>query len=335
MISLFLEKKRKKAQNTLLGVEFDTMSLAAVQLNKNADKFSLVSCDSEGFSEDAYFEGELTSDYVGNVISNIISENKLPRSTKLGLITHKDIDVLQEDVICDKKALEIIDKEGIEFYIRESFFKKKYPDKFADIAFDYFDDIEKKGSISIYYIAEQKVIEGFNNVASSSKKVLSVCALDRDCIVMFVKKFFLSELAKNKRDCVFLGLYSDKLSIYSFTNKGRLKNHESIRIFDEKIADASYIDETVQLLLRFMDFMSLDFSEEDDFENFAEQDNAVYIYGIKQNLDTLFESIKELSMKDCRLLNPFINIDCEAFGTDIEKPYRYVTAIGIAMRESL
>lgn len=335
MISLFLEKKRKEAQNTLLGVEFDAVSLVAVQLNKDAEKFSLVSCESEEFSEEAYFEGELTSDYVGNVVSNVISENKLPRSTKLGLVTYKDIDVSQEEVICDKKALEMIAKEGVEFYLRESFFKKKYPDKFADIAFDYFDDIEEEGILKVYYIAEPKIMETLNNIAAKSKKALSVCALDKDCITSFAQKLFLAELEKNKRDSVFLGLYSDKLSIYSFSSKGELKNYESIKIFDEKITDASYVDESTQLLLRFMDFMSLDFSEEADFDGFAEQDNTVYIYGLKQNLDVLFESVKELSMKDCHLLNPFVNIDCEDFGEEIKKPYRYVIAMGIAMRESL
>lgn len=335
MISLFLEKKRKEAEKTVLGIEFDTMSLAAIQLNKGAEGFSLVSCDREEFSEEAYFEGELTSDYIGGVVSNIISENKLPRSTKLGFVTYNDIDVSKSEIVCDKKVLEMIEKDGIEYYLRESYFKKKYPDKYTGIAFDYVDYIEENGILNVSYISELKVMETFEGIAVKAKKALAVCCLDRDCITKFAQKLFLSELEKNKRDSVFLGLYADKLSIYSFSNKGELKNYESVKIFDAKITDASYVDEVIQLLLRFIDFMSLDFSEDSSFDTFAEQDNTVYVYGLKQNLANLFESIKDLSMKDCQLLNPFVNIDCEEFGQEIKEPHRYVIATAIAMRESL
>lgn len=83
-----------------------------------------------------------------------------------------------------------------------------------------------------------------------------------------------------------------------------------------------------------MDFMSLDFGA-NDFDSFDQiQDNNVYIYGIKQDFENIFVSIKELSQKSCKILNPFVNIDIEKYG-DIEKPYRYVLPIAIAMREAL
>lgn len=72
-----------------------------------------------------------------------------------------------------------------------------------------------------------------------------------------------------------------------------------------------------------MDFMSLDFSA-NDFGNFDQvQNNNVYIYGIKQDFESIFTSIKELSQKSCKILNPFINVDIKKCG-NIEKPYRYV-----------
>lgn len=122
--------------------------------------------------------------------------------------------------------------------------------------------------------------------------------------------------------------------VYSFSPQGELKNYESVKIFDANITSVSYVDEVIQLLLRFMDFMSLDFGA-NDFDSFDQiQDNNVYIYGIKQDFENIFVSIKELSQKSCKILNPFVNIDIEKYG-DIEKPYRYVLPIAIAMREAL
>ena len=73
-----------------------------------------------------------------------------------------------------------------------------------------------------------------------------------------------------------MGLYSDKISVYSFSPEGELKNYESVKIFDANITNVSYVDEVIQLLLRFIDFMSLDFSA-NDFDSFDKiQDNNVY-----------------------------------------------------------
>lgn len=124
------------------------------------------------------------------------------------------------------------------------------------------------------------------------------------------------------------------MSIYSFSPQGELKSYESVKIFDDNISDVAYVDEVIQLLLRFMDFMSLDLGE-NSFDSFDEiQDNNVYVYGIKQNFESIFESIKDLSQKNCKILDPFINIDYQKFG-DIEQPYRYVLPIAIAMKEAL
>ncbi len=113
MISLLLEKKRIQAQKTVLGVEFDTASLAAVKLNKNSSGYSLVSYYSDIFPPEAYFEEQLSSDYVGGVIAETVDVNKLGRFTKLGFTSYNDIDVIKEEVICDKKILEIIEKQGV------------------------------------------------------------------------------------------------------------------------------------------------------------------------------------------------------------------------------
>lgn len=74
MISLLLEKRRKKAQKTVLGIEYDRYSLASVKLDKKGDSYTLVSCNSHVFAPEAYFEGELTNEYVGNVVAEIIKE---------------------------------------------------------------------------------------------------------------------------------------------------------------------------------------------------------------------------------------------------------------------
>lgn len=61
MISLLLEKRRKQAQKTVLGIEYDKFSLAAVKLNKKGEKYSLVCCDSDFFPPEAYFEEDRKS----------------------------------------------------------------------------------------------------------------------------------------------------------------------------------------------------------------------------------------------------------------------------------
>ncbi|APA83308.1 type IV pili [Francisella tularensis] len=334
MISLLLEKRRKQAQKTVLGIDYDKHSLAAVKLNKKGDKYSLVCCGSDVFPAEAYFEGELTTEYVGGVVADIIKENKLGRFVKLGFTSYNEIDVAKEQIICDKRALEIIEKEGIHFYIRENFLKKRFPENYVNVAYDYYDELEEKGTLNVYYISDSDRVKQFYAIANKTKRALSVCTLDKLAISSFVSELFLSEISQYSSDSIFLGLYSDKISVYSFSPQGELKNYESVKIFDANITSVSYVDEVIQLLLRFMDFMSLDFGA-NDFDSFDQvQDNNVYIYGIKQDFENIFVSIKELSQKSCKILNPFVNIDIEKYG-DIEKPYRYVLPIAIAMREAL
>ena len=117
-----VRKKRKMAQNTVLGVEYDFSSLAAVKLDKKAESYSLVACSSEIFPPEAYFEDLLTLDYIGSTVANIIADNKFSRFTKLGFISYKDINVSKEEIVCDKKALEMIAKESTSFYLREHSF---------------------------------------------------------------------------------------------------------------------------------------------------------------------------------------------------------------------
>ncbi|MDE5014856.1 type IV pili, partial [Francisella tularensis subsp. holarctica] len=76
--------RRKQAQKTVCGIEYDKHSLAAVKLNKKGDKYSLVCCGSDVFPAEAYFDGELTTEYVGGVVADIIKVNKLGRFVKLG-----------------------------------------------------------------------------------------------------------------------------------------------------------------------------------------------------------------------------------------------------------
>lgn len=335
MISLLLEKKRIQAQKTVLGVEFDNASLSAVKLDKSSSDFSLTSYYSDIFPPEAYFEDQLTSDYVGGVIAEIINTNKLGRFTKLGFTSYNDIDVIKEEIICDKKILEVIEKQGVLFYIVEHFLKKKYPDTYTEIAFDYYDDIAEKGLLSVYYISDVDRVNQLRDIAAKAKKSLSVCTLDKLAIESFVKELFLSEISNNKGDSVFLGLYADKLSISSFSSNGEIKSYETVKIFDSKMSDVSYVDEATQLLLRFMDFMSLEMGGDNDFDYFEDDDSThVYIYGIKQNFESIFESIKDLSQKQCQILNPFINIRHDDFDV-IDQPYRYVIPVAIAMREAL
>lgn len=333
MISLLLEKRRIQAEKTVLGIEYDRSSLAAVKLGKNGDKYSLVSCDSDIFSSEAYFEGELTTDYLGDAVSNIITENKLGRFVKLGFTCYNDIDVSKDEIVCDKKALDIIEKENIHTYLVDHFFKKKFPDSYNQVAYDFYEDIEERGIITVYYITDKEKLQQINSIAAKTKKALSVCSFDKLIITDFVQQLFLSKLSKSQANSVFLGLYSDKLSIYSFSSTGELKNNESIKIFDQNISEASYIDEVIQFLLRFMDFMSLDFTG-DDFDFGQEQENVVYVYGLKQNFEVIFDSIKDLSQKNCQILNPFVNIDTQNYG-DVKQPYRYLLPVAIAMKEAL
>ncbi|MDE4957400.1 type IV pili, partial [Francisella tularensis subsp. holarctica] len=82
----------------------------------------------------AYFEGELTTEYVGGVVADIIKEIKLGRFVKLGFTSYNEIDVSKEQIICDKRALEIIEKEVIHFYIRDNFLKKRFLENYVNLA---------------------------------------------------------------------------------------------------------------------------------------------------------------------------------------------------------
>ncbi|GAB4225783.1 MAG: hypothetical protein Kow0076_8170 [Francisella sp.] len=335
MISLLLEKKRKKAQHTVLGIDYDKYSLAAVKLKKQNDKYSLVCCSSEVFSEEAYFEGELIAEYVGGLVANIIKEYKLGYFVKLGFAFDSEIDVEQERIFCDKRALSVIEKEGIHFFIRENFLKKRFPDNYTFVAYDYDDEeLAEKQTLLIYYIPNVDKFKQLHTIADKSKKALSVCTLDTLAISNFVNELFLSEISQNSSDSVFMGLYSDKISLYSFSPQGELKTYETLKIFDENITDDNYISESLQFLLRFIDFISLDFNV-DNLDSFSQNYNHnVYIYGIKQNFESIFASIKELSQVQCKKLDPFININVGEYGK-IEQPYRYVLPVAIAMKEAL
>jgi hypothetical protein len=339
MISLLLEKKRKKTQKTVLGIEYGATSLAAVQLAKNGDDYSLVSCDSDIFTEEAYFEGELTVDYLSDTVSRIIKQNKLGHFSKLGFTSYRDIDVIKDEIICDKRVLSQIEEEGIENYIVEVFLKKKFPDDYEEIGFNFYDMSEEDGVIAVYYTSDPKYFTKAKSIAQETKKALSVYSLNEFSFYDFVNELFLSEVSKNKSDSVFLGLYAEKLCICSFSPKGKLNAYEAVKIFNKKITTDSYVDEVIQLLLRFIDFMSLDFSNMDPDEDFSEslleQNNKVYIYGLKDNFNEIFESIKDLSMKDCEILNPFINIKVsDGFG-QITDPHKYVMPVSIAMMEAV
>lgn len=203
MISLLLEKRRKKAQKTVLGIEYDRYSLASVKLDKRRDNYALVSCNSHVFAPEAYFEGELTTEYVGNVVAEIIKENKLGRFVKLGFTSYNEIDVTKEEISCDKRALEIIKKEGVFFYINEYFLKKRFPDSYADIAYDYYDQLESNGTLVIYYISDNEKIKKLYSISSKAKRALSVCALDKLAISNFVSELFLSEISQYTSDSVF------------------------------------------------------------------------------------------------------------------------------------
>ncbi len=104
------------------------------------------------FRPEESFEGTLMTEQIGNVLANIITDNKLSLFTKLVFTSYKNIDVSKEKIVCDKKALEMIEKEGTLFYLREHFFKIKCTNDYTNIAFDYYDESQEKGVITIYYI---------------------------------------------------------------------------------------------------------------------------------------------------------------------------------------
>ncbi|MDE4982566.1 type IV pili, partial [Francisella tularensis subsp. holarctica] len=76
-----------------------------------------------------------------------------------------EIDVAKEQIICDKRALEIIEKECIHFYIRENFLKKRFLENYVNVADDYYDELEEKGTVNVYYISDSDRVKQFYAIA--------------------------------------------------------------------------------------------------------------------------------------------------------------------------
>ena len=344
MISLWLEKRRKQAQKTVLGVELDNSSLVSVKLKKNPKGLSLVSCDSHLFHEEAYHKNSnhqsfdskssICTDYLGGAIAGIIKSNNLSRFTKLGFTLYRDIDVLKAEIKCDRRILNIITENGVDYYIREYFLKNKYSETYLDINFYYEDNSQTKGYITVYYTISGEKIKNMQVIAKKAKKDLAVCTLDDFAICEFINKLYLSEISSSSVNSIFVGLYSDKIFIYSFSSLGNLDNSESIKIFDNGISDIDYAKEATQLLLRFINFMSLDFLSDNFDERCIDKVN-IYLYGLKDNFEKIFDLVKQSSAMNCQILDPFKNISMDKYTSSIKQPYRFVIATAIAMREAL
>lgn len=57
--------------------------------------------------------------------------------------------------------MEIIKKEGVFFYINEYFLKKRFPDTYIDMAYDYYDESESNGTLIIYYISDIEKLKDY------------------------------------------------------------------------------------------------------------------------------------------------------------------------------
>lgn len=334
MISLWLERLRKKAKKTVLGVEYDLASVSLVKLKKHENnEYELIAYETNDFSEEAYVDGNVSTEYLATYITDLIKFNKL-KNIKLGFLVYKDNMVNHEDIFCDKKALEIVAETDISGYIQEHFLKKKYPETYKKIFFTYFDNIVSDSKIEVYYIPEILYTDKINAISKTSKKTLAVCDIDTFAISRFVQEIYIEEISKNKKESILLDLYNDKICLYCFSPEGELIDYELVQIFDLKINDTSYVDEVVQLLLRFVDFLALDVEDESFESTFNNQDKKVYIFGLKKGLSSIFESIKSLVELDCKLLDPFLFVKKDS-QNEIKDSYKYVMATAIAMREEL
>ncbi|MFC4891459.1 type IV pili [Pseudofrancisella aestuarii] len=334
MISLWLERLRKKAKKTVLGVEYDMATVSSVKLKKNENnEYELIAYETNDFPGEAYVDGNVSSVYIATHITDLIKFNKL-KNTKLGFLVYKDNMVNCEDIFCDKKALEIISETSVSDYIQDYFLKKKYPETCSKIYFTYFDHVISESKIEVYYIPEISYMEKVNAISKAAKKTLAVCDIDTFAISRFVQELYFEEISKNKKESIFLDLYSDKICLYCFSSKGELIDYQLVQIFDLKINDTNYVDEVVQLLLRFIDFLALDVQGESFESTFNNQDKKVYIFGLKKGLNSIFESIKSLVELDCELLDPFLFVKKNS-QNEIKDSYKYVMATAIAMREEL
>ncbi|MDE4980601.1 type IV pili, partial [Francisella tularensis subsp. holarctica] len=75
--------------------------------------------------------------------------------------SYNEIDVAKELIICDKRALELIEKEGIHFYIREIFLKKRFLENYVNLDYDYYDELEEIVTLNVYYISDSDRVKQF------------------------------------------------------------------------------------------------------------------------------------------------------------------------------
>ncbi|MDE5012639.1 type IV pili, partial [Francisella tularensis subsp. holarctica] len=81
-------------------------------------------------------------------------------------------------IICYKSALEIIDKECIHFYIRENFIKKRFLENYVNVAYDYYVELEEKGTLNVYYISDSERFKQFYAIANKTKRAITVSTLE-------------------------------------------------------------------------------------------------------------------------------------------------------------
>ncbi|MDE4990544.1 type IV pili, partial [Francisella tularensis subsp. holarctica] len=78
-----------------------------------------------------------------------------------------------------KRALDIFEKVGIHFYIREIFLKKRFIENFVNVAYDYYYELEEKGTLNVYYRSDSVRVKQFYAIANKTRRAVSGGPLEK------------------------------------------------------------------------------------------------------------------------------------------------------------
>ena len=323
---------------TVIGVEYDDITVVAIKLKKKSEShFSIENhaCElipSVNTKKDTESSEHINSDNsLINALKMLFSKAKFNKRTPLAFVAYLYKDVQKYEISCTNKDQKDIDKHGIKKFITAAFMMKKYPNTYKDILFEIDDDLANESEISVMCIEDSKFIPNKLRIAKALKRKLAVCDLDRYAIDRFVKKFLLDVVNKNTYGTIFLGLYSNKIQIFLFSKEGEIKTSELIEVDNNVLNDNLYVDEVLQFLLRFIDFMSLDFYDDKfsfDEETGLEHNPKVYIYGLKSSIEDIKDAISSQSGLDCSLIDPLQYV---IGNNGIKHPHRYLIPISLAI----
>ncbi len=328
MISYFLEKRRIAQQRTILGVEYDSNSIAMVKLDKKQDGYALEACSTSSQksgwfveTDDAFMRDD--NGAISEEIKNFSSKYKVPKNTKLGYTSYTDIDFFSEKIKLDKKAIEAIEQEGESHYIREFFLKKKFKDDYLKIPFaSVMKAQNNKSFIDVSYMADENCLKELELISKKAKKELAIVDMDKQAVIRFVEELYTAD-----SNFILLGLYNDKLTLYYFSNERELVGYENMKLFDRNISLATYVDDVLAFVDRFIEMLILENMED---ENYIVP--KIKLFGLKEDFVHLVQNIKNLSEKECSVVDPFQEIDTELFGNEIENKHCYVIPVGLALR---